>query len=221
MLSQYSDVFHGIGLFAGQCTFQVDPKVTPVVNPPRKVPVALRDKLKMELDRMESAQIITKVTKPTEWVNSLVVTTKPSSGKLRVCLDPMQLNKAIMRPHYPMRTLDDILPQVSGAKYFSKLDASSGYWTVMLSDESSLLTTFNTPFGRYRYLRLPFGLKNSQDIFQQKIDECFESMPGVACIVDDILVYGKTPQEHNENLIRVLDKGRSAGIMLNKDKLQV
>ena len=131
---------------------------------------------------MESAQIITKVTKPTEWVNSLVVTTKPSSGKLRVCLDPMQLNKAIMRPHYPMRTLDDILPQVSGAKYFSKLDASSGYWTVMLSDESSLLTTFNTPFGRYRYLRLPFGLKNSQDIFQQKIDECFESMPEVAVL---------------------------------------
>ena len=166
---------------------------------------------------MESAQIITNVTKPTEWANSLVVITKPSFGKLRVCLDPMKLNKAIMRPHYPMGTLDDILPQVSGAKYFSKLDASSGYCTVMLSDESSLITTFNTPFGRYRYLRLPFGLKNSQDIFQQKIDECCESMPGVA----DILVYDKTPQEHNENLIRVLDKGRSAGIKLNKDKLQV
>ncbi|XP_062603293.1 uncharacterized protein K02A2.6-like [Saccostrea cucullata] len=193
VLSQYSDVFHGIGLFAGECTFQVDPNVRPVVNPPRKVPVALRDKLKVELDRMESAQIITKVTEPTAWVNSLVVTTKPASGKLRVCLDPMELNKAIMRPHYPMRTLDDILPQVSGAKYFSKLDASSGYWTVGLSRESSLLTTFNTPFGRYRYLRLPFGLKNSQDIFQQKIDQCFEGMSGVAAIVDDILVYGQDP----------------------------
>ncbi|XP_062576025.1 uncharacterized protein K02A2.6-like [Saccostrea cucullata] len=221
VLSQYSDVFHGIGLFAGECTFQVDPNVRPVVNPPRKVPVALRDKLKVELDRMESAQIITKVTEPTEWVNSLVVTTKPASGKLRVCLDPMELNKAIMRPHYPMRTLDDILPQVSGAKYFSKLDASSGYWTVGLSRESSLLTTFNTPFGRYRYLRLPFGLKNSQDIFQQKIDQCFEGMSGVAAIVDDILVYGRTPQEHNDNLIKVLDKCRSVGIKMNKEKLQV
>ncbi|XP_062600865.1 uncharacterized protein K02A2.6-like [Saccostrea cucullata] len=221
VLSQYSDVFHGIGLFAGECTFQVDPNVRPVVNPPRKVPVALRDKLKVELERMESAQIITKVTEPTEWVNSLVVTTKPASGKLRVCLDPMELNKAIMRPHYPMRTLDDILPQVSGAKYFSKLDASSGYWTVGLSRESSLLTTFNTPFGRYRYLRLPFGLKNSQDIFQQKIDQCFEGMSGVAAIVDDILVYGRTPQEHNDNLIKVLDKCRSVGIKMNKEKLQV
>ena len=66
-----------------------------------------------------------------------------------------------------------------------------------------------------------FGLKNSKDIFQLKIDKCFESMPGVAAIVDDILVYGKTPQEHNENLIRVLDKCRNVGIKLNKDKLQV
>ena len=127
-----------------------------------------------------------------------------------------------MRPHYPMRTRNDVLPQVSGAKYFSKLDASSGYWTVMLYDESYLLIIFNTPFRRYRYLRLAFGFKKTtQDIFQQKIDECFESMPGVAAIVDDILVYGKTPQEHNENLIRVLEKCWSAGIKPNKDKLQV
>lgn len=91
VLNQYSDVFHGIGLFSGQCTFQVDPNVRPVVNSPRKVPVALRDKLDVII--------------------------KPVSGKLRVCLDPTELNKAIMRPYYPRRTLDDILPQVSEAKY--------------------------------------------------------------------------------------------------------
>lgn len=90
-----------------------------------------------------------------------------------------------------------------------------------LSHESSLLTTFNTLFGRYRYLRLPFGLKNSRDIFQQKIDECFEGMPGVAAIVDDILVYGRSPQECYTMLTRVLDKCRSADIKMIEDKLQV
>ena len=76
--------------------------------------------------------------------------------------------KAIMRPHYPMRTLDYILPQISEAKYFSKLDASSGYWTFMLSHESSLFTTFNTPFGRYRYLRLPFWTEKLKGHFPPK-----------------------------------------------------
>ena len=63
---------------------------------------------------MEDSDIITKVTEPTDWVNSLVITEKPKTGKLRICLDPQALNKAIRRPHYPMRTLDDILPQFSG-----------------------------------------------------------------------------------------------------------
>ena len=76
--------------------------------------------------------------------------------------------KAIMRPHYPMRTPDDILPQISGAKYFSRLDANSGYWTFMLSHESSLFTTFNTPFGRYRYLRLPFWTEKLKGHFPAK-----------------------------------------------------
>lgn len=118
-----------------------------------------------------------------------------------------------------MRTLDDILLQVSETKYFSKLYASSVYWTVRLSHESFLFTTFT--FGRYRYLRFPFGLKNSQDIVQQKIDQCLEIMSGVVASVNDILVYSRMPHEHNENLVRLLDKCRSAGIKLSKDKLQV
>ena len=83
---------------------------------------------------MEDSDIITKVTEPTDWVNSLVITEKPKTGKLRVCLDPQALNKAIRRPHYPMRTLDDILPQLADAKFFSILDAHSGYWSIKLSE---------------------------------------------------------------------------------------
>lgn len=112
------------------------------------VPLALQDKLKNELEKMESLNIIQKFTEPTQWVSSLVVVEKPN-GKLRVCLDPKDLNWAILRPHYPMQTLEDVLPQLSKARFFTKLDARSGYWTIKLSEASSYLTTFNTPFGRY------------------------------------------------------------------------
>ena len=128
------------------------------------------------------------MTEPTEWVNSMVVVEKPSSEKLRICFDPVNLNQAILRPYYPMKTLDDILPKLSGAKYFTKLDARSGYWAIKLLEKPSFLTTSNTPFGRFRYRRLPFGLKLSQDEFQRKIDETLEGLHGVCAIVDDILV---------------------------------
>ena len=83
---------------------------------------------------------------------------KPS-GKVRFCLDPKDLNKANLRDHHVTPTLEDILPLFNDAKYFSIVDAKSGYWNVELDEESSYLITFDSPFGRYRFLRMPFGLK--------------------------------------------------------------
>ncbi|GFR78203.1 enzymatic polyprotein [Elysia marginata] len=114
---------------------------------------------------------------PTEWVNSLVYREK-ANGRLRLCLDPKDLNRAILREHHKTPTLEEILPNLSGAKYFSILDAKCGYWNVVLDKESSRLTTFISPFGRYKFLRMPFGLKMSQDIFQSKIDQTFEGCSG-------------------------------------------
>ena len=114
---------------------------------------------------------------------------KPN-GKIRLCLDPKDLNNAIKRPHYYTPTFDDILPKLNGAKYFSILDARSGYWNLKLDEKSSLLTTFNTPFGRYKYNRLPFGLNLSQDIFQKKIDDTFGRLPGCVGIADDLVIVG-------------------------------
>ena len=126
-------------------------------------PVATRDKVKQEFERMEKHSIIAKVTEPTDWVNSMVVVHKPN-GDLRVCLDLTDLNKAIKRPFYPVPTLDDVTSKLSGSRHFSLLDSRSCYWQIKLSDESSYLTTFNTPFGRYRYLRMPFGINTSLSI---------------------------------------------------------
>ncbi|XP_060554235.1 uncharacterized protein K02A2.6-like [Ruditapes philippinarum] len=221
VLRDFPEVFHGFGKLPGACSIKVDPKYSPVIHPPRRVPVALQSKVKMELDAMEKAGIIAKVTTPTNWVNSMVVVNKPHSDKVRIVIDPKDLNKAIHRPHYPTKTLDDILPQLNSAKYFTKLDCKSGYWSVVLDDESSYLTTFNTPQGRYRYLRCPMGLKCSQDLFQQKMDECLEGLLGCCVIVDDILVNGSTREEHDINLRNLLDRCSLKGIRLNEDKLAV
>ncbi|KAL0194540.1 hypothetical protein M9458_008112, partial [Cirrhinus mrigala] len=221
ILKEYADVFQGIGEFVGECTFRVNPHATPVVYPPRRVPIALRARLKEELDRMEDNNIIVKVTEPTEWVNALVVVEKPKSQKLRVCLDPRDLNKAIQRPHYPLPTLEEVTTKLTGAQYFSVLDARSGYWAIKLSTESSMLTTFNTPFGRYRFLRLPFGINSAQDEFQRRVNETYEGLKGVAAIVDDILVYGRDKEEHDTNLRAMLQRTRERGLKLNPDKCRV
>jgi hypothetical protein len=79
-------------------------------------------------------------------------------NKVRLCLDPRDLNKNIKREHYYSKTIDEVLPLLHGKKYFSLVDTKKGYWHVELDDESSHLCTFNTPFGRYRFKRLPFGI---------------------------------------------------------------
>ena len=142
---------------------------------------------------MERLNVIQKVQEATEWVNSMVVITKPN-GKLRICIDSRDLNKVIKCEYYPMRTIEEIAARMPNAKFFSVLDASSGYWQVQLDLESAELCTFNTPFGRYKFKRLPFGLSSAPDVFQKVISEMFESIEGVEVVVDDILVWGKSEE---------------------------
>ena len=117
-----------------------------MVTPVRKIPLALKVKLEKQLKRMVDLDIIESVQKPTDWVNELVLVEKPN-GKLRVCLDPRPLNKAIKREHLHLPTAKEIFSKVSGASYFSKLDASSGYWQIKVDEQSSNLLTFGTPSG--------------------------------------------------------------------------
>ena len=218
LIEQYDHLFHGIGLFPGYCDIKIKEDAIPVIHPPRRIPLALRGRLKTELQRLKNIGVITAVDEPTEWVNSIVIVEKPRSGELRVCLDPKDLNKVILRPHYPMPTFTDIVTKLTQAKYFTVLDAKSGYWNIKLTEKASYLTTFNTEFGRYRFLRMPFGIVSAQDEFQKKIDEMLESMDGVTAIVDDILVYGSTIEEHDRHLETLLRRAEDVGIKFNPDK---
>ena len=107
---------------------------------------------------------------------------------------------------------------LSDAKYFSVLDATSGYWQIKLDEESSLLTTFNTLFGRYRFTRMPFGIHSAQEVFQKAMDMAFEGINGCKSIIDDMLVWGSSKEVHDQNLRKVLERTREVGIKWNAEK---
>ena len=169
----YPECFTGIGKFKDfEYHINVDKNVKLVVHAPLKIALSLQGKLEKELEEMVRQGITAPVEGHSYWVNSLVIREKPN-GSFMICLDPKDLNKAIKQEQHPIPTLDDITPRLHGSTLFSKLDAKQGYWNVKLDEESTLLTTFNTHKGRYKFLCMPFGLKISQDIFQ-KIDHTYE-----------------------------------------------
>lgn len=94
-------------------------------SPPRRVPVALREKVREELDRMESLGVVEKVKQPSKWVNSMVTVRKKNSDKVRICIYPRDLNDAIEREHFPMQTIEEVMTRISGANY-------SLHWMQML-----------------------------------------------------------------------------------------
>ena len=219
LVDDYKDLFTGIGCLAGEHSIKIDTSVTPTVHAPRKVPLAIKDKLKDELDKMEKMGVIIKQNQPTEWVNSMVTPTK-SNGKIRVCIDPRDLNQAIQREHYPMKTIEDITPKMRNAKIFSKVDATSGYWAIKLDERSSRLCTFNSPFGRYSFKRMPFGIKSAAEVYQREMTEIFQDIEGCEVIVDDIIIWGEDEDQHDRRLKRVLDRVREKNLKLNPDKCE-
>ena len=192
---------------------ELDPNAKPVIHPPKKIPASVHQKLKKELDEMEKDVVISKVTSPTEWVNSLVIAEKPN-GALRVYLDPRDLNKSLKREHFQLPTWEEISSRISGARHFTKLDASHGYWQIPLDLESSLMTTFNTPFGRYRFERLPFGILSAQEVFHKRIQE-HDDILGCETDIDDFLIWVGNEEEHDIRLIKTLDRAKEIGLTMN------
>ena len=168
---------------------------------------------------MRSSGIIEPVQGDTDWINSVVPVSKPD-GSIRLCLDPKDLNKSIKRNQYCSKTIDEVSAELHRGKYFTLGDAASGYWMVELDNESSLLTTFNTPWGKYKWLRLPFGLKVSADVFQERLNAVLKEVKGITGCIDDILTRGVDSRDHDVNLLQLLETARMNGIKFNPKKLQ-
>ena len=141
-------------------------------------------------------------------------------GSLRLCLNLKDLNKAIERNQWYSRTIDDILPELANSKYKTLKDATSGYWHILLDLASSLMTTFNTPWDKFRWLCLPFGLKFASDVFQERLDRVLRLLEGVHGITNDILTHGTTEVEHDGRLLTLLKTARMNNLSLNPKKIQ-
>ncbi|KAL6490120.1 hypothetical protein MHYP_G00004650 [Metynnis hypsauchen] len=176
IMTEFEDVFTGDGCLQGEYVIEIDKTVEPVKLPKRRVPVAMMKPLKEELADLERRQIIAPVECSTDWISSMVAVQKPS-GKLRICIDPKPLNRALKRSHFPLPTIDDILPDLSKTKVFTVCDVKQGFWHVKLEEESSYLTTFSTPFDRFTWLRMPMGISPAPEIFQRKLMQALEGLP--------------------------------------------
>ena len=218
--NNFPELFHGLGKVKEEYEIKLKPNAKPYsLFSARRVPIPLRDKVQAELQQMEAAGVISRVDRPTSWCAGMVVVQKKSGG-VRICVDLKPLNENVLREIHPMPHVDDTLGQLSGAKLFSKLDANSGFWQIPLAKPSRLLTTFITPFGRYCFNKLPFGISSAPEIFQKMMNTTLEGIPGVLCHMDDILVYGKDDQEHDNRLKAVLERIKEVGITLNPIKCE-
>ncbi|PFX24871.1 Uncharacterized protein K02A2.6 [Stylophora pistillata] len=179
-----------------------------------------------ELEHLVKIGILQPVAVPTDWI-TLMIVSKKSNGKIRLCIDPKPLNKALRRNHFPLPVIDDLLPLLTNAKVFSVVDAKNRFWHVQLDDESSLLTTFGTPWGRFHWTWMPFGISPAPEEFQRRLEYALEGLDGIKPIFDDILVFGvgeteaEALSDHDAKLTALLERCRATGIKLNKEKLKL
>ncbi|PFX24330.1 uncharacterized protein LOC111331807 [Stylophora pistillata] len=196
-------------------------KAALLVNTPRRIALSLMPKVKNKLVELERQGVMSKVDQPTDWCAPIVAVPK-SNGDVRVCVNLTKLNDLLKGERLILPSVDDVLAQLSETKVFSKLDPNSGFYQVELTPESALLTAFITPFGRFCYNRLSFGITLAPEYFQKRMQSVFAGVEGTLTVnmIDDILVYGKDQTEHDERLEKVLRKLEEAGITLNGGKCE-
>ena len=192
----------------------------PVQHARRKVPIKSKQAIEDAIDYMVSEGILEQQIEPTPKVSSVTYPVKPL-GEVRPCLDARDLNRAIIRENHKPQTVEEIAHQLAGVTVFTKADTLKAFLQVHLTEESSKLLVINTQKGRYRFKRMPFGAKMSQDVFQMKMDIIMEKCPGVISIHDDIVIYGTSDQDHDANLINLLNVAQLEGLVLNSKKLKL
>lgn len=189
---KFPSLFSGLGRLKNiyKISLKADAKPYAVATP-RRLALPLKEKVKAELESLEQLDVIRPLTQPTDWCAPIVVVPKPNN-KVRVCVDLTKLNESVRRENFPLPSTDELLAQLDGAQVFSKLDCNSGFYQIPLDEESQLLTTFITPFGRFCYKRLPFGISSGPEVFQRSMVQLLAGQEGVICDIDDFLIYGKT-----------------------------
>ena len=187
----------------------------------RQVPLRYQNKADKHVSHLINKRVITKVSEPTDWCSHAFFVPK-ANGDVRLVTDFSPLNKYIERPTHPFPSTKDILQSIpSEAKVFASLDAVNGYFQIPIDEESSYLTTFLLPSGRYRYLCLPMGMSSSSDDWCRISDTVIEGYPWAKKIVDDILVHAPDYQTLHSRLRLILNRCQAINMTISKKKLQI
>lgn len=219
LVKKYPECFTGIGHFPDEYEIKTKTEDLKIFKPARRLKPELEDKVKEELSMMEKLKIIEKVKETKPVVNSMVVVYK-KDGQVRICIDPRDLNQQLVQEKFLLPTLDEVKYKLSNKKYFTVIDCKKGFWQIKLTDKSADLCTFNTPYGLYRFLRLPFGLNIGSEVYQRYMVTYFQNMKNTLIYIDDIIVYADTKEEMNENLHNLFSRAKEVGIKFNNDKIQ-
>ena len=167
---------------------QINPTVKIATHPRRKVPIESKGAIDKELDYLIEEEIITEQVEQTPWVSSVTFLIMPN-GEVRVCLDPSNFNKAIIREHHKPMTVEEIAHELVRATVYTKTDSLKAFLQIHLTHEASLLTMFKSHWRRLHFIRMPFGSKLSKDVFQLRMDAILEQCPGVIGIHDNIVIF--------------------------------
>jgi transposase InsO family protein len=203
-----------------EAVIKLNSDAQPIFKKARPVPYALRDKVAEQLDSAVKSGILKPVSR-SEWAAPIVVVPK-SDGNIRICGDyKVTVNTCIQEETYPLPTPEDLFSTLAGGAVFTKLDLSSAYQQLQLSEESKKLLTINTHKGLYQYQRLAFGVSTAPSIFQAVMDQILKGIDGVVCYLDDILISTKDVETHAKTLRLVLDRLRDHGILVKRSKCEI
>ena len=195
---------------------QLKEGAVPVQQKLRTLPFALRDEVGAHLKELEEQGVIERIDR-SAWISPIVVSRK-RNGKVRLCVDLRKVNEAIEMSGYPIPEMEEMLNQLNGSVMFSCLDLKAAYHQLSLHEEARDLTAFVTHSGLYRYVRCPYGLKSLPQCFQKVMETLLQGLQGVQVYLDDVVICGRTREEHDIRLQAVLDRLRQHEVTLNQEK---
>jgi len=215
---EFPTLFQGLGRMDNEVGIELRSDCRPfAISTPRSVPYPLLGSVKEELDDMVAKGVIFPVSEPTDWCSPMVVVPK-ANKRVRICVDYTELNKGVRREVHPMAHVESSLAKLGTGSIFTVLDANSGFYQIPLSSQAKKLTTFLTPFGRFAFNRLPFGLSSSPELYSKIVSRILDGLEGVICHMDDVCIWGKSSAEHDARVRAVMRRMVNAGMTLNAEK---
>ncbi|KAG7593905.1 hypothetical protein ISN45_Aa01g026930 [Arabidopsis thaliana x Arabidopsis arenosa] len=219
--NEFTDVFEAVrGLPPDRSdpfTIELEPGTTPISKAPYRMAPAEMAELKKQLEELLDKGFIRPSSSP--W-GAPVLFVKKKDGSFRLCIDYRGLNKVTVKNKYPLPRIDELLDQLRGARWFSKIDLASGYHQIPIEPSDVRKTAFRTRYGHYEFVVMPFGLTNAPAAFMKMMNGIFREFLDefVIIFIDDILVYSKDRETHQNHIRTVLERLREQKLFAKLSK---